>query len=368
MTSHVSISDEAIDSDTQLVRAQGELDLYAAPEFKRLLAETIESGKVRIVVDLTDAAFMDSTALGVLLGALKRLRVRDGHARRGLRAAHDPAYPRCDRHGPGARPPPHRRCGACRGGARRSRPGAEGDAAHRLRRRRRAGRLPACAAPEARARPLAAALRGEPDDVNVILPFDEVIAALGRAGERRLGLQVDPARLDRRLGGPHAGVRPRVPAAIVAGARTLGAHRRRPMRRGESLPPIDVYRVGDAALRRGRPPPRVGRAGARSRRHRRLRDRGRSPRVPPAALTLSDLPCKSHERLFFERIPLPPDDAQAHPPLRSVRLRLAGRGRGGLGLSRHAGAPRPHGPRAGRARRGSTTSTCRWSSSCARPT
>jgi anti-sigma B factor antagonist len=78
MTSHVSISDEAIDSDTQLVRAQGELDLYAAPEFKRRLAETIESGKTRIVVDLTHAAFMDSTALGVLLGALKRLRVRDG--------------------------------------------------------------------------------------------------------------------------------------------------------------------------------------------------------------------------------------------------------------------------------------------------
>jgi len=29
------------------------------------------------VVDLTEAAFMDSTALGVLIGALKRLRVRD---------------------------------------------------------------------------------------------------------------------------------------------------------------------------------------------------------------------------------------------------------------------------------------------------
>ena len=27
---------------------------------------------------MTDAAFMDSTALGVLLGTLKRLRVRDG--------------------------------------------------------------------------------------------------------------------------------------------------------------------------------------------------------------------------------------------------------------------------------------------------
>jgi anti-sigma B factor antagonist len=77
-SSHVHLSDEAIDGDTQVVRAHGELDLYAAPEFKRRLAETIEAGKTRIVVDLTDAAFIDSTALAVLLGALQRLRVRDG--------------------------------------------------------------------------------------------------------------------------------------------------------------------------------------------------------------------------------------------------------------------------------------------------
>jgi len=76
--SHVHLSDEAIDADTQVVRAHGELDLYVAPEFKRRLANTIEAGKTRIVVDLTDAAFMDSTALGVLIGALKRLRVRGG--------------------------------------------------------------------------------------------------------------------------------------------------------------------------------------------------------------------------------------------------------------------------------------------------
>ena len=35
-------------------------------------------------------------------------------------------------------------------------------------------------------------LRREPDDVNIILPFDEVIAALGRVGERSLGLQAVP--------------------------------------------------------------------------------------------------------------------------------------------------------------------------------
>ena len=78
MTSHVSLSDEAVSGDTQLLRARGELDLYAAPELKRRIAEAIEGGKTRIVVDLTDAAFMDSTALGVLIGALKRLRLRDG--------------------------------------------------------------------------------------------------------------------------------------------------------------------------------------------------------------------------------------------------------------------------------------------------
>ena len=78
VTSHVSLSDEAVDADTQLLRARGDLDLYAAPELKRRLASAIDAGKTRIVVDLTDAAFMDSTALGVLLGAFKRLRVRDG--------------------------------------------------------------------------------------------------------------------------------------------------------------------------------------------------------------------------------------------------------------------------------------------------
>ena len=41
-------------------------------------------------------------------------------------------------------------------------------------------------------------LRRAPDDVNVILPLDEVLAALGRRGERRLGLQT--IRLDSIVG------------------------------------------------------------------------------------------------------------------------------------------------------------------------
>ena len=57
---------------------RGEIDLFTAPELKQVLAESIENGRVRIIVDLTETTFLDSTALGVLIGAVKRLRSRDG--------------------------------------------------------------------------------------------------------------------------------------------------------------------------------------------------------------------------------------------------------------------------------------------------
>ena len=87
-------------------------------------------------------------------------------------------------------------------------------------------------------------LRREPDDVNLILPFDEVVAALGMVGERKLGLQVikldtvvgtvDSSRdFDRRFRPTSGRVRERWERLALA------------QRRGEAIPPIDVYRIGD---------------------------------------------------------------------------------------------------------------------------
>ena len=87
-------------------------------------------------------------------------------------------------------------------------------------------------------------LRRSPDDVNVILPFDEVVSALGLRGERRLGLQtirldsivgtVDSGRdYDRRFRPTSGRVRERWERLALA------------QRRGEAIPPIEVYRVGD---------------------------------------------------------------------------------------------------------------------------
>lgn len=91
---------------------------------------------------------------------------------------------------------------------------------------------------------LAAWLRREPDDVSEILPFDEVVAALGRTGERRLGLQVIPINsivgsVDRTKDFDRW-FRPRSQRTRERWERLARAQRR-----GEPIPPIDVYRVGE---------------------------------------------------------------------------------------------------------------------------
>jgi hypothetical protein len=147
-------------------------------------------------------------------------------------------------------------------------------------------------------------LRGEPSDVNVILPFEEVIRALGRTGERRLGPQVIPldsivGTVDRtrefdRQFRPTSG-RGRARWERVAAA----------MRRGESLPPIDVYRIGELHfVRDGHHRVSVARTLGRSDIDAYVTEV--QTRLPiDSALRPSDLLCKDHERLFYERVPLP---------------------------------------------------------------
>lgn len=78
MQPEFTLTQERIDDDRLVVAIHGEIDLFTAPEFKAALANAIDAGVTRIVVDLTETGFLDSTALGVLIGAIKRLRARDG--------------------------------------------------------------------------------------------------------------------------------------------------------------------------------------------------------------------------------------------------------------------------------------------------
>jgi anti-sigma B factor antagonist len=72
------ISDSEVDADTHVIELGGEVDLYTAPEFKERMVQVIEEGKKHVVVDLSNATFIDSTTLGVLVGGVKRLRPAGG--------------------------------------------------------------------------------------------------------------------------------------------------------------------------------------------------------------------------------------------------------------------------------------------------
>ena len=78
MTPDFALSQDQLDDQRAIVAVRGEIDLFTAPELKATLTDAIEEGRTRIVVDLSETTFLDSTALGVLIGAIKRLRSRDG--------------------------------------------------------------------------------------------------------------------------------------------------------------------------------------------------------------------------------------------------------------------------------------------------
>ena len=64
--------------DWTVVDVEGEIDVFTAPTLRGTLIGLIQEGKHRIIVNLADVGFMDSTGLGILVGALKRMKEREG--------------------------------------------------------------------------------------------------------------------------------------------------------------------------------------------------------------------------------------------------------------------------------------------------
>jgi hypothetical protein len=153
---------------------------------------------------------------------------------------------------------------------------------------------------------LARRLRFEPDDVGYILPFEEVVDALGRVSEQDLGLQTIPldsivGTVDRTKDFDRA-FRPTSPRLRARWQRIAEAQRR-----GESFPPISVYRIGDLHfVRDGHH--RVSVARSLGREDIDAYVTQVQTRVGAGSdVLISDLPVKGHERLFRERVPLEPE-------------------------------------------------------------
>ena len=67
------LSDHEVDSETRLIELGGELDLYTAPELEERLDAVLEEGIKRVLIDLREVTFIDSTGLRVIVTALRRL-------------------------------------------------------------------------------------------------------------------------------------------------------------------------------------------------------------------------------------------------------------------------------------------------------
>jgi anti-sigma B factor antagonist len=77
-TSDPLIEIESLEKGITQVRLFGEVDAGVAEELQRSFAQLVRDGHTRLLVDLTNATFMDSTALGILLHTMRRLRRRRG--------------------------------------------------------------------------------------------------------------------------------------------------------------------------------------------------------------------------------------------------------------------------------------------------
>src|SRR6476620_2310599 len=78
MASDFSAWDEQVDDTTHVVSVRGEIDIFTAPEFKERIGGAIDAGRDLVVVDLNATTFIDSSSLGVLISAHRRLSGRDG--------------------------------------------------------------------------------------------------------------------------------------------------------------------------------------------------------------------------------------------------------------------------------------------------
>lgn len=77
-TSDPLVRTEPLDRGVTRVRLSGAVDIAVAGELRRSLVKLVRDGHTRLLIDLSDVSFIDSTGLGVLLHTVKQLRPKHG--------------------------------------------------------------------------------------------------------------------------------------------------------------------------------------------------------------------------------------------------------------------------------------------------
>ena len=69
-----AVSGEPDESGAFVLAIDGEVDLFTAPQVKRVTRDAIAAGHRRFVLDLSNTTFLDSTGLGVIIGLARSVR------------------------------------------------------------------------------------------------------------------------------------------------------------------------------------------------------------------------------------------------------------------------------------------------------
>lgn len=65
-------------NESCVIGVKGEIDIYSAPGFKESLSQSINDVQQDIILECSELSYIDSMGLGILVGALKRVREK-GH-------------------------------------------------------------------------------------------------------------------------------------------------------------------------------------------------------------------------------------------------------------------------------------------------
>lgn len=77
----MDIDKKAVDDSTAVIRCAGRLNMVEAPNVKAFIDDAVRSGHSRLVLDLSEVSFVDSSGLGSLIAGLKRTRQAGGDLR-----------------------------------------------------------------------------------------------------------------------------------------------------------------------------------------------------------------------------------------------------------------------------------------------
>ena len=77
----LSVNTRTTDAGIAVVEVAGEVDVYTAPTLRQHLRDATGGSTPKVVVDMSEVTFLDSTGLGVLVGAMGRVREAEGTMR-----------------------------------------------------------------------------------------------------------------------------------------------------------------------------------------------------------------------------------------------------------------------------------------------